>query len=272
VTIAVGFRCSDGVLLCADSQITYGSRKVYQAKIFKIQDGEYLTYTGDTLLAKELVAALKEATKGITGAAAAKTARQVYTAFHREHYTAAPKAEKAHAEILCSVREGRSVNLFYGKGRHWVPIETYCALGIGEEHGEALFQILYDPAVTTTQMGYSAIYALRRIKGLVEGCGGPTQLRVILDDPDVIPKPQWLAKTTLERIESDFDFFDKAIQPLIWSFADHAVDRQSFQATLAATTKRLKRRHATMLRKKEPIRMGTWLLEESSNPPSALPT
>ena len=44
MTIAAGFKCRDGVLLCADSQITSDQGKTYQAKIFGINKpaGVYL--------------------------------------------------------------------------------------------------------------------------------------------------------------------------------------------------------------------------------------
>jgi hypothetical protein len=42
MTIAVVFRCKDGVILCSDTQITKAAGKTYGSKIFPIKDdGDY---------------------------------------------------------------------------------------------------------------------------------------------------------------------------------------------------------------------------------------
>jgi 20S proteasome alpha/beta subunit len=56
MTVAVGLVCNNGVVLAADTEVTYvgGTGKRYESKIFPIRPeaGCYLTYTGNPDFAK----------------------------------------------------------------------------------------------------------------------------------------------------------------------------------------------------------------------------
>src|SRR6266498_5435378 len=102
MTISAGFRCQNGVLLCADSEITtLSGGKKYEVKLFHINWREecYLAYAGSTLLARELVEALRSFTKDKRGRDLLETVKTAYQEFHRKHYTQAPRAEKAFTEV-----------------------------------------------------------------------------------------------------------------------------------------------------------------------------
>lgn len=81
MTIAAGFRCRDGVLLCADSEITLMRSKAYQVKVLPVnsQADAYLACAGVVAFAKELRDKLKLATKGQRGQGLLRIAlRQFY--------------------------------------------------------------------------------------------------------------------------------------------------------------------------------------------------
>jgi hypothetical protein len=85
MTIAVGFRCRDGVLLRADSEITLMRGKAYQVKVLPVnsQVDAYLAYAGVAAFAKELGDKLKLATKGQRGQGLLKIAlRQFYKLYY----------------------------------------------------------------------------------------------------------------------------------------------------------------------------------------------
>jgi hypothetical protein len=265
MTIVAGFRCYDGVLLCADAEITLTQNKTYQAKIFKIQPDAYLAYTGDVDFVRELVDILRRATAGRTGRDLLTEARRIYREFYRKHYTQPPKSEKTYAHILMTAREKDTIILCSGAGRHWSEVDDYQLLGIGREQGETLLRPLYEKSMGTGQVGYLAIYAIARIKGFVQGCGGKTHMRELLDDPAIIPWPRWVSADKIKRIERDFEFFDKEILPLAISFTDTGTDRKAFQEVLTATGKRLKTHRVKTLRNREPLQMGSWLKEWKSS-------
>ncbi|MGA3169144.1 MAG: hypothetical protein ABSF14_23860 [Terriglobia bacterium] len=260
MTIAAGFKCRDGVLLCADSQITSDQGKTYQAKIFGINKpaGVYLTYCGSVLFAKELVDVLRESLKGDPGKSAAKKVRKIYQHFHHRHYTQPKKAEKSFADILITLRDEDQALLYHASGRHFLLVDTYQPLGIGREYGESLFAPFYNKTMTRTEAGYLAIYALWKIKAYVHGCGGRTHIREVLDDPGILPAPRWLAEADLKRIEADYEFFEKAVYPLIPIFPNRQIGRTDFQACLTHTVRVLKKHRAQSLRGRDLTMIGTW--------------
>ncbi len=69
MTIGVGFLCSDGIVLCADRQITGQGYKFQQAKIFSIQRQDYtfvFTYAGDPDAARMMFEKTRDAMRHVT--------------------------------------------------------------------------------------------------------------------------------------------------------------------------------------------------------------
>ena len=148
MTIAAGFRCRDGVLLCADTEITVGSlSKEYQSKLFTInaKADSYLVYAGCVDFADELVEKLQEAVKGKTGEKLLTSARTIYRHFWNQYYTQPPKSEKTWAYILLTARESGKIVLWQASGRHTHMVQKYQSFGIGKEAGEILFRPFYRP-------------------------------------------------------------------------------------------------------------------------------
>src|ERR1039458_9611374 len=78
VTIGVGFRCVDGIVLCADNQITWqGSHKAYECKIRQHRTDEWTlvnTFSGDPEVFKSFNEKFDEA---MPHASNPHTARQI---------------------------------------------------------------------------------------------------------------------------------------------------------------------------------------------------
>jgi hypothetical protein len=73
--------------------------------------------------------------------------------------------------------------------------------------------------MTIAQAGYMAIYALQKVKGLVQGCGGKTEIFEIDDNPKVLPLASFEVQDVRE-IEADFEFFEQQLRPLLFAFCD----------------------------------------------------
>lgn len=112
MTIAAGFRCQDGVVLCSDTQITQEGRKSHESKIFPINPSEdcFLVYAGYVGFIKEFVEELRKVTANQKGTKLVQVAKTHYRRFHHKHYTQAPKNERAFAYILMTVRGGRKLS------------------------------------------------------------------------------------------------------------------------------------------------------------------
>ena len=271
MTIVAGFRCDDGVVLAADTEITFdnGTGKTYESKIFKINELVKcnLAYTGITDFAKEFVDHLRENITRKTRdrkwwttttevfpsppiALSQEVLSLIKTAYHDfwvEHYTKVPKDEKTWAHILVTLQHGDRVNLYRGKGRHFIKIAGYAVLGIGQDQAEAAFKRLYDSEVKVNEARYIMLYTLREIKGFVQGCGGDSEIAEIEDAaiPDFHLGQE--AQTTKE-IERDFDFLDSQIRPLMIAFSDSRVGKQEFRGMLGGFNQAIIKRRSVHLR------------------------
>jgi 20S proteasome alpha/beta subunit len=264
VTIAAGFRCRDGIVLCADSEITLGQGgKTYQAKMFPInvKADAYLVYAGVTAFVREFVYELKKAVMNQTGDALLNTAGNIYKDFHRQHYTNAPKAERTYAHILLTAHQGKRVLLWCGQGRHWYPVEDYQPIGIGTEHAETLIKAIYSKDISVSEAAYGAAYMLRKTKQFVGGCGGDSRVRQIFDEPrELIPWPTWKSADTIKRIENDFAFLEAALIPVILNFPNIDMPKKQFNGLLGHLGKELRKHRIENLRF-EKRRYKQWMRE-----------
>jgi len=229
-TIAAGFRCSNGVVLCADTEITLGAGKTYQSKIFVVDAlaGCYLTYCGSTDFAKELVDDLRQIQgKGARDALA--IIKSTYREFFGKYCN--PDDEATWTSILITLRDGDKVNLYAGRGRQFPNEPYYATLGIGQYQSEALFNPLYHQWMTVNEAVYMAFYGLHSVKGFVPGCGGETEYVEILDDADVIPL-DFLMRPSGTDIEQDFQFLARVFKPVLFAFPDMDISLEKFSQIL----------------------------------------
>jgi 20S proteasome alpha/beta subunit len=251
MTIAAGFRCKDGVVLCADTEITVGATgKKYQSKLFRINTKaeSFLAYTGDVEFTNELVEKLRETTEGKTGEEVLAAARDIYRDFWKEHYTQAPKSEKTWAHIILTAREGPKIVLWLGHGQHCYRVEKYQPLGIGEEAGEILFRPFYKPEMSVREAIYMAVYALLRAKRSVQRVGGDTQIRYVSDDWQ--PYGPFLAEG-VRKIEDNFQFFEEKLRLPLLAFSDLSVPKVRFHALLMEFQKAIERQRNEQFRESE---------------------
>jgi hypothetical protein len=254
MTIIAGFRCEDGVVLAADTEITLdgGTGKTYQSKIFAVSPelGCHLAYTGDSDFAQEFVDHLVHNIGGKTSQQGLAFIKTAYRDFIEEHYTKAPKGEKTWAWILVTLRHGTTVHLYRGRNRHFTEIKNYAVLGIGQDQAESAFKPLYYDWITIQQAEFVMIYALRKVKGFVQGCGGDSEIRLVED------VESWLSEyaadpQSTKEIEEDFDFLDREVRRLIIAFSDMTKDADEFNKLLALVNETVTQYRAKRLQEYE---------------------
>jgi 20S proteasome alpha/beta subunit len=251
MTIAAGFRCVDGVLLAADTEITLaGIGKTHRKKIFAIHinNGCCFTYAGTPDFAKELEMAADTEAKTKSGEALLQAIRHIHEELMHKHFTAPPKSEKTFADVLVTARVNGQAVLYSAQGRHFARVDRYLVFGIGEHLGEALFEALYDPLMTISQAAFMCIYALRRAKGFVQGVGGDTNLLAV---PDEIEGIQYFSQDGIKRVEDDYDSFDVRTREVLLSFPDLDMEESQFSARLKSMEILLKHRRKQNIEKRE---------------------
>ncbi len=130
MTIAAGFYCKDGVVLAADTEITFsgGAGKTYSSKMLLISStlGCHATYAGSPDVAKELGRELSQSVKEQTEHGALQALIAAYKAYWDDNYAASPESDTT--SMLVTLREGaKSASMCCGidtlyrfaSMRHW---------------------------------------------------------------------------------------------------------------------------------------------------------
>ena len=226
MTIAAGFRCKDGVVLCSDSQISRGDfGNKYESKLFTLNHLTdcYLVYAGFTQFVKELVPQLKEIASKHEGAALLRGISKCYKAFHRRYFTKGPRSEKSFADIVFSIRDGKEVSLHVGSGSHCYPEAEYASTGTGVPVAEPFFSAFYSRWLSVREVTHLSVYALKYIKGLAAGVGGNSHIVFIPDksEPPIFPASGWqLTDEEVGEIEKEYEFLHEQTRKFLLAYPD----------------------------------------------------
>lgn len=253
MTIAAGFRCTDGVVLCTDSEIWFdpGTSKSYESKVLPVNTtrGVYLAYAGDTDSAKALADRIEGHIGRLKDKALLNKAKQIYENFWDKFHTRARKGAQVWAEFLITSQVGERLELYCARDGHFTKVRygEYRTLGAGAEEARKLIQPFYESLgreLTTKVVSHAAIYALRLVKNAVRGCGGDTNLYEIPDrrDPRLDQLPcEWFTGAVKES-EKDCEMFDSQMRPVLVSFLRG--DKKELSARLKVMGKSLHTRLA----------------------------
>jgi len=240
MTIAAAFRCNDGVLLAADTLITFvgGSAKKYESKLFQINvDLDiHLAYAGDPYFVKDYVEELRKLTTGKTESDALSLAKQVSKRMFRE------RRKEFCAGMLLTIREGSSVSLYLAEETHFTKVDKYAVLGIGFEQAEALVNPYYRARMGLAESEYLARYVLYKVKKFVQHCGGDTEIKKVRDDGALrLHIFKQVTVRTSQEIEDDFAYLDRKLLPLLLAFSDLKIDKKTFRKLLNESNRALEK-------------------------------
>jgi 20S proteasome alpha/beta subunit len=196
MTIAAGFRCTDGIVLAVDSQYGGGVSKTQGQKIFPIHHGHAYGLTlagaGHVGLIKRSVQKLVDALKQRIG----------------ENQTSLAELQDVMEDVLCEVHnkhvypaplDERAVIDFWFLMAAWTPIEGLqlfrtditsvtkihdigTSIGIGSYLGEYLVDLLCAPGMDIEDAKPIAAYIIKAAKDYVTDCGQATFMRVLRSD------------------------------------------------------------------------------------------
>jgi 20S proteasome alpha/beta subunit len=195
MTIAVGFKCIDGVVLATDSQYSDDPAKTTGQKVFPIwSNGHYaLTIAGagfpDSIkgIARdmELVLGKTIGSREAGSAEIIRTIERVLRSFHAKHIDTAPPEERLELSVqlligLWTEREGTKL---FGVNRT-IAAEVSSHLSVG--YGSYLTEYICDALIPSGWIGVEqatalAAYIVWTAKKYVKYCGGPTGIRVLSD-------------------------------------------------------------------------------------------
>ena len=194
VTIAAGFVCLDGVVLCADSEHTAGQSKFYEQKIFEIKANNALLYlvgAGDYVYiraaAQEIESCIKA--KDVSLDQIKITVEDAVSELHTEHLAAAQQAGDTTATLgllLAVWVRGQPKALLYrvvesggiariGSG----------SMALGTEAAESVLReqadLLYRDYMSVYTLRHLGPHIIRKVCKFAAYCGGSPQVACLED-------------------------------------------------------------------------------------------
>jgi 20S proteasome alpha/beta subunit len=183
MTIAIGMRCIDGIVLCADQEITGPSGvKYYEEKIHVIEGRGWvlaLTYADSTGLMKEAQKKILDFIGNtpdikITPEAVYKTAESILIGMGRQQ-------GDLNLQLLIAIStiyEGPEMFMFNGSGFHRA--DGFNCLGVGDSSLiRYLSKPLYSSLLATENAKNVGIYLVAKATQCIAGCGGPINMAII---------------------------------------------------------------------------------------------
>ena len=195
MTIAAGFNCSDGVVLCADTQET--RRQILKVRVPKLVRRPELDYENsdrkalfsgagegpfiDKLINRAWKAALHaDADIGTVADAmeeSIKNTHQEYAGIYQPGYL--PEVQLIYGLWV----KGYPTRLFASVGPVVNPVESHECVGIGEVLARFIADRMFVPGITTSRMAeILSVYLLEQCKDYVDGCGGESVVAILKGD------------------------------------------------------------------------------------------
>jgi hypothetical protein len=217
MTIAVGFRCVDGVVLCADTQMTDKSSgfKFEDDKIHTISHygGENrwtvaIAYSGDPNILKSLY---EKVSRALIPKADAVTLEDVRDAIQQAlldvHNTSA-NMDTEYIDVICGVSIGGNhpdTAMYVGRRTTLYEEQSMAFAGVGDS---ALSRFLTDTLPikgrnhTAEKALLLGVYIVDQAKRFIDGCGGDTHTLIIRDqgESSLLTKRPFFASDKPEKL------------------------------------------------------------------------
>ena len=231
VTIGIGFRCINGIVLAADQQVTWrDSHKSYERKLRGHSSGKEwnatFTYAGSPVLWKSFNDKFGEAMALLPAPPTVKRIRDVIETVL--NFFDELKQDPENLSLLCAVTvSGDDHMLFRTSGYVIHKVTDYEYVGFGDS---SLLRFLgplitaSPPVATPDQMGrivrqavMMATYLVMKAKTHVDGCGGDTDVFVVRPDgsltlwspPDIYRMEQMMLMLEHHTMHVAAHFFDR---------------------------------------------------------------
>jgi hypothetical protein len=235
MTIAAGFPCSDGLILCADTQETiYTYAKVNTEKMRQLETPLYnvvFTGAGDSGLLEMSAQLMEQALlreNPNVDREIERVLRDTWLEIFNRHlapYSRFPSDERPNPDLLIGVQYPTAAEFYRAYGTaFWHVREPQC-VGTGVVLGKSLIAQLFDNSMTIRQGWLVALYVLHQAKTWVDGCGGNTDILLLSCQNKLITR---IPTTEVKELEEHFDQFNAYVHPLFISAADRSTSQSRF--------------------------------------------
>jgi 20S proteasome alpha/beta subunit len=218
MTVAAGYVCDEGVVLCADTQETIpGYTKTHTDKVLVAQcAGMNLVFAGAGNNAIQIDEAIHEISSRVTasipenGAALNSVLRNTLEMlFPKAHY---PRPNGQEVDLLMAVQTDKEVDLYRISDCNIAPVKMHACIGSGVILGAQLLERHYDRKVQLSEAAIISSYVLYHVKKWVDGCGGNTDIALV---PKGSAKTIFLPSEDVDKFERYAKAYDDAVKGLL---------------------------------------------------------
>jgi 20S proteasome alpha/beta subunit len=237
VTIAAGFRCTDGVVLCADTEVSIpGWLKFPGSKIrmnMKLPSQPVFTFAGDLNFCQMFINKL-----GPRLAMAAASTREPIAAIEEEalsiHHTFKEEDYEAQSDLLLSLWTGKNPGKrdLYHIGHGIVaPVQQAC-LGAGQSIAQSIIAELFNSNMPMREACFVALHMLAEAKTYAVGCGKDSQIVCLGNNGGWELFPADPEYPTIEELEASYARYKRLFRPLLLRYGDLGVSQADFEKAL----------------------------------------
>lgn len=214
VTVALGFNCGDGIVMCSDQQITSkGWHKYYESKMYAISgfgdQAPYtvmLTYAGDPHLAKTIYEKLAASQAGFDSTESLKSLLEGLL-------SEIPRDDAEGTHFLCGFcRKPGILGLLRTSGYsvHEVGADR---IGMGDSSLLSfLFSLMVIQPIDVWHAVFMGHYIIEQAKKFVDGCGGDTDIQILRGNGRFTPPDAVLVEKSSEAVTT----IEHDMRSLLW--------------------------------------------------------
>jgi len=239
MTIVAGFCCTDGIVLCADTQITVpGSMKYPESKIRmtpSLRSEPFFAFCDDMDYQKQCIphfgAAIQNAEQQKTSIIAALEGKAIE--LHQTYYDLyVEPSEKLNANMLVSLRLDGQRKLLRVNGPRVAPVEMLECIGAGNYLARSLAGTYWSDDRSMRETSLICAYMLADVKRYVDGCGGDSHI-IQLDHSGSWKRfPAEDDYQQIEDIEQAYRDWQYRMGPLMIDFQDFQRSQINFECDL----------------------------------------
>ena len=241
MTIAAGYLCDTGVILCADTQESIqGFVKTSTEKV-KVFSGN--TYTvafagaGDNsvqidMVVQEICDELREEEPPSLMGFKVLLHGVLDRLFPQPYY---PKSD-SEVELLLAVREHNATHLFVVMDNVFAESTEYDCIGAGVVLAKSMFQQRWKRSHSLVEAYIISAYILYHAKRWVDGCGGNSDIFLLPNDSTTVTR---LPSSEIEILEAYFDDLDAALRPILTACPSEPTNDDRFKNELIMSNQNL---------------------------------
>lgn len=238
MTLIAAFRTDTGVVICADSQETYGDYRVEVDKLDKRDAGGYDLIVGGAGNTAALIDGLSRAIEGnvqrwpsgLSGDEAEARLSTILLAYHSRQialYPAEPDEKRLRFIICARDKDSKQIHLWKTDGTTIEPVTTYALMGWEDAAYHYEVEWLYYPRLWTVQAILLGIH-LFTVASNSQYIGGDTQVIVINPEGVRVESP-----ADVHVLEERIRGFNEKLARLILACPDGTINHASFMEMLA---------------------------------------